>query len=237
MTLTAKAKFLYFALMCFCDTAGRTILRLDVFLRQFAYSDFTTEEEVYDALKLLEKNGLIIIYPYSAEDYSVDLIQIKDYHKMQKGKAYNEKLSELPPPDNYCIGKNTESNGDELIKDDRFDVFYDSYPRKYKRPEALNAWKAINPDDDEYRLIMNGLSEWIPYYSKIESKFIPMASSFLTNQTYLDLPPTDPSVQKEKERMLEHAQLLQWSHDDPSIYYDENTNQFYDGKGNVIRDF
>ena len=215
MSLPPKVRFLYIALMCFCDTEGRLIKTLDDFIRQFAYSDFETEEEIEEALRMLEKNGLIIIYPYTAEGYTVELIQIVDYSKIQTGKAYKKGSSDYPAPDGYEDFKSEDVKGEKTETDDRFHVFYDSYPRKYKKPEAEKVWCEMNPDDDEYCLIMNGLARWIPYFSSIEAKYVPMAETFLKDKMYSDWPPSDQDKNtKDNQTIQTFEDLWEWMQED-----------------------
>lgn len=232
MSLPPNVRFLYIALMCFCDCEGRLIKTLDDFIRQFAYADFETEEEVEEALKMLVKNGLIIIYPYTAEGYTVELIQIVDYSKMQTGKAYKKGSSDFPAPDGYEDYSSHEVNGEKNETDDRFQVFYDSYPRKYKKPEAEKVWIQIDPNDDEYQIIMNGLANWIPYFSSIDTKYIPIAETFLKNKMYQDFPPAEKNTPEEKKKPtnIKNNQTLEnlweWMHDGDCPSYNDFVNQF-----------
>jgi len=227
MSLAPKIRFLFIALMCFCDTEGRMIMTLDDFIRKFAYSDFSTEEEVRDALDELEQNGLIIIYPYTAEGYTVELIQIKDYHKIQTGsKAYKKNSSELPPPEGYEVNSRSEKE-EKTETDDRFQVFYDSYPRKYKKPEAEKVWNIINPDDDEYQRIMNGLAKWIPFYSRIEEKYIPIAATFLKNKIYQDFPPIERKKTNNNMKNQTLEDLWEWMNDSDCVGSNNDYVDYY----------
>lgn len=190
MNLDAAVRMLFIGLMCAADTEGRLIMDCFFILRRIGYSDFFSEEEIEKALRQMVANGLIIIYPYESEGYSVNLIQIVDYHKFQAGKSYIYGSSMFPPPEGYVV-EPPENNSAE--KDERFQSFYNTYPKKYKKKEAATAWSEIAPDDATYHNIMDGLSKWIPYFSSLKKSEIVNPSIFLGSKMFLSAPPTSNS--------------------------------------------
>ena len=181
-----EVRFFFICLMLCADTEGRCVKDCFYFLQRITFRDMSSEDEVNDALLLMEANGLIIIYPYESEGYAIELIQIVDYHKFQAGKSYVYGSSSYPAPEGYVVEPPAEQ---KVEKDEHFQAFYNSYPKKYKKKEASEAWAEIDPDDATYLNIMNGLSNWVPYYGTLKKKDIPNPSVFLKNKIYLTNPP------------------------------------------------
>ena len=211
MRLTAAIRFFFICLMMAADTEGRLIKDCFYFLQRICFRDFHTEEEVDDALCQMESNGLIIIYPYESEGYKVELIQIVDFHKFQAGKSYIYGSSVFPPPEGYVV---EPPSNQTVEKDERFESFYNTYKKKYKKKEAAAAWSEIAPDDATYLTIMEGLSRWIPYFSTLKKNEIPNPSVFLKSKMFLSVPPICASA----------SSVSDTKNSDQSVTKNENTS-------------
>jgi hypothetical protein len=72
-----------------------------------------------------------------------------------------------------------------------FDQWYETYPRKVKRPDALRAWKAIKPHTQEtFDEIDSGTDAWIGYWKRTDTpkEKIPYPASFLNGRQWRDEP-------------------------------------------------
>lgn len=198
MSLPDKVRLLYFCLLMLSDAEGRLIKTSAFILRNFGYADFSSVEEIEEALMMMADNGLIIIYDYTETGLTVELIQIVDYHKTQAGKAYQYGSSNYPAPVGYEVPPPEKKIKAEMEKDSRFINFYATYPRKYRKASAAVVWSDINPSDEEFHKIMEGLARWIPYWVKVGQDSIPNPDVFLKNRLYLKSPSASSAVPEDQ---------------------------------------
>jgi len=73
-------------------------------------------------------------------------------------------------------------------RDDRFDTFWKSYPRKQKKKDAERAWKKINPDSDLSDRIIKAVDAWkrSEQWTKDGGRFIPYPSTWLNGCQWED---------------------------------------------------
>ena len=199
MSLPDKVRLLYFGLLMLCDLEGRLIKTTAFILRNFGYADFTSVDEIEEALMMMADKGLIIIYEYKENGLTIELVQIVDYHKTQAGKAYQYGSSNYPAPVGYDVAPPEKKIKAEMEKDSRFINFYATYPRKYRKASAAVVWEEINPTDKEFMKIMEGVARWIPYWVNVGQDSIPNPDVFLINRMYLSNPLNGSLDQKEKK--------------------------------------
>lgn len=66
-----------------------------------------------------------------------------------------------------------------------FDIFWDQYPRKIAKGNAVKAYvKALKKTDAQ--AILNGLANYLPAWAQTEEKFIPHAATWLNGERWAD---------------------------------------------------
>lgn len=154
-----------------------------------------TEKQIRTCLTALKTAGNVAIK--TASKYSV--ITIVNWHTYQYGECEIGQQS----------GQEGASNGPatghrQEVKDLKkplsapsFDAFWNAYPRKIGKAQALKAWQKIAPDDSLLQQILNALG-WqseSPAWTKDGGAFVPHASTWLNGRRWEDERP----VTSEKE--------------------------------------
>ena len=85
-------------------------------------------------------------------------------------------------------GINTSYSATDRAFTDSFDQFWKEYPKKVAKQSALKAWKKINPDDELFRKIMDGLKRWKDSgeWDRDGGQYIPYPASWLNGSRWED---------------------------------------------------
>jgi hypothetical protein len=69
-----------------------------------------------------------------------------------------------------------------------FNEFWEQYPRKVAKQEALKAWEKLKPDKELFDEIMYALSaiKQTPQWTKDNGEFIPYPTTFIRQQRWKD---------------------------------------------------
>lgn len=189
------------------DRAGRLEDRpLRIKAETFPYRDGLDIDRI---LNWLGEEGFILRYEVIGKRY----IQVLNFAKHQNPHK-NETPSEIPPPNqSECVPKKSvhvpsESEALGLIPDslnlipeenpcspsaseladDGFAAFWAQYPKKVARPQAVKAWKKINPAGQVFVALMAGLgkqkasSDWL----KDGGQYIPHPATWLNSRRWED---------------------------------------------------
>lgn len=75
-------------------------------------------------------------------------------------------------------------------ENDGFSVFWESYPRKIGRDDALEAWNAMQPSQSTVERIMQALDRWVrsEQWADKGGRFIPRAAKFLADGYWMNPP-------------------------------------------------
>lgn len=199
-TLNALSDFeerFWWRLTVNCDDYGRFDARPAVLKsRLFPLADGKTHKDMSKALAALASVGLVEVYEVDGKPF----LQVVKWDKHQRIRA---KRSKYPSPDEVCcqltadVGKcprnpiqsesnpNPNANANAPAQGSAFTVFWEAYPKKVKREEALGAWKALNPDAVMVEKIMTHLEawkrskRWLDKNGEFVKQFIPSAANFL----------------------------------------------------------
>ena len=107
-------------------------------------------------------------------------------HSNKRSEFISGKEKQQPPP--Y---KPPDNLSPENIKKQRilFEKFWLKYPRKVNKVGALSEWLKINPDDNLFNQIMEGLENYIKYeWPNMELEYIIYPSTFLAQRRWKDKP-------------------------------------------------
>ena len=71
-----------------------------------------------------------------------------------------------------------------------FDEFWQAYPKKVAKKDALKAWKGIKVSDALKDEIINGVNGWkeSKQWCKDDGQFIPYPATFLRQELWKDVP-------------------------------------------------
>ena len=140
-------------------------------------------------LKLFENNeGTITCLKIAkrADDYTAKLLktQVTDL------KLLSSDVGESPiksDKNEKRLPKRKENKLNKNIQE-QFDSLWEAYPKKSNKKPAFKSFTKINPDDDLFKKIMDGLNraKKSDQWKKDNGQFIPMASTWLNNERWED---------------------------------------------------
>lgn len=205
--LPYEARLLFVGLWTIADREGR----LEDRPKQIKMEIFPADNLDCDQLlNDLASTGMVVRYEVDGKRY----LQVTNFSKHQNPHK-DERQSTIPTPCKHstshvqaqCVhGASTVQNvliPDSLLlipevnpcspsasesADDGFASFWELYPKKAAKPQALKAWKKINPRGHVLTDLMEGLehqktsSDW----QKDEGKFIPHPATWLNGRRWED---------------------------------------------------
>lgn len=111
--------------------------------------------------------------------------------EVERGKVreLEDKLSAVPPPENNASASRTRgARRAPADEPPEFVKFYEEYPRREKRPEALAAWRKLTPE--EQAGAYEWACEWFRQHPDLADparyRFIPLPASWLNGKRWKD---------------------------------------------------
>ena len=82
----------------------------------------------------------------------------------------------------------TRAGAHETQPDDSFNRFWDEYPKKVAKQDAIKAWEKLRPDASLVTGIMNGLFKWksSDEWKRNEGQFVPYPATWLNHRRWED---------------------------------------------------
>lgn len=93
-----------------------------------------------------------------------------------------EKEKDINTPPTPSKGNGTADNG--------FEKFWQAYPKKLAKQEALKAWKKLKPNAELLRDVLNALEKWknSAQWQENNGKYIPYPATWLNGRRWEDAP-------------------------------------------------
>jgi hypothetical protein len=153
---------------------GSTPQRVEEIMKKFISLElFEASEGVITCMKLAKR----------ADDYTTKLVKSKLSQAVDsKGVLESPRKSEKVPLDKNRIDKNRIDKNNKKL----FDIFYDAYPKKIKRPKAEKAFKKITPE--ELDLILENIKKQFELgaWNPNEKQFIPSPEAYINGRRWED---------------------------------------------------
>lgn len=140
-----------------------------------AYQDFEAE-----------KNPLKS-YSETTEIPVKDLSEATEKPLENHSKTTEDPLKDTNNKDNKDNKGNKVNNPPPPPKaDDGFDRFWQAYPRKASKPDALRAWKKLKPNEDFVNMLLNALEEFkkSSQWHEANGKYIPYPATWLNGRRW-----------------------------------------------------
>lgn len=91
-------------------------------------------------------------------------------------------------PSNRSNGR-SKSNGEMSPEaEDRFQRFWEVYPRKQAKAQTRKAWRSLDPDEGLLSGILTALQWQTPIWAKADPKFTPLPSTYINGRRWEDEP-------------------------------------------------
>jgi hypothetical protein len=93
-----------------------------------------------------------------------------------------------PYPNPYPNQNPTRGGAKKPTDDPAFILFWDAYPKKVSKPDAVKAWEKLKPDVDLVGSIMKGLQRWKESgeWQQNDGQFIPYPATWLNKRRWED---------------------------------------------------
>jgi len=150
------------------------------------------EAKTHRFLKLLKKMGQI----ETVSETVTTRITILNYSKYDPKKNKGE--TQAKHKRNTVETQATTDNKDKEIKQTNFDIFWDSYPKKKSKGQALKAWKKIKPNNTLLQTILSKIEilKKTPDWKKENGQFIPHPATWLNGMGWEDETYTPPEPRR-----------------------------------------
>lgn len=192
-------RLLFIGLITNADDDGR-IKGSPNFLKAkiFPYDNDVNAEDIDKCLDICHTNKLIARYSVNGDSF----ISLLGWNEHQQIRVDRRKPSLIPPPtDNHLTtngippDNHLTTNGirniieDNIIEDniiDRFEIFWEHYPRKVAKQKALKSFKKISPDDKLFQKMLNAVEEYKNTKQWQNKEFIPHPTTWLNQCRWED---------------------------------------------------
>jgi hypothetical protein len=154
-----------------------------------------SEGKVIEAFELFEQQSRI----HRGDGGEIHIVNWEkyqsEYQEKRRRKQYKQKSAQVTAnvrQNSAAVESEGEGEVEEEAEVDKsFRAWWDLYPRKVGKEKALKAWSKLGPEERESA--RRGLQLWKQTEQWISDggKFIPYASTFLTQKRYLDEPWTN----------------------------------------------
>lgn len=204
--LTWFEEVFFYRLIVNCDDYGRFDARPQVLRsRLFALKDNITIKTVSDALNKLATVGLLRVYECDGRAF-LQLLSW-DHHQQIRSKTSkfpepkekgmishdiicNQMISDAPVIQSNPIQSESESESvtRACALDERFEQFWQSYPRKTGKEAARKAWSRIKPNKDLFDRILSAVNaaKRCDQWNRNNGQYIPNPATWLNQGRWDD---------------------------------------------------
>jgi hypothetical protein len=139
-----------------------------------------TEREIRTSLKRLVNLQILTIKTTSK--YSIYTIEKYSVYQDINFKTTKKTTNKRPTDDQQTTTKQTHNTQNTH---NPFDEFWDLYPKKTGKAPAMKAWDKMNPDIEIIKKALSWQKE-TEEWKKQNGQFVPMASTYLNQERWLD---------------------------------------------------
>jgi hypothetical protein len=181
------------------DTSGHFIDLRNESTQEFLQAKTRIEWDIcLEILNLLAKLEAIdpelweskVIWSQNFVDGISDVYRNRRVEIPTKPSLYTDKprTADVSTPDNPQSKVKKSKVKKSNINTPHFERFWDAYPKKVSKVNALKAWNKIEPDEALTQLIIDGVERWkkSPQWIKDDGQFIPYPATFLNGERWRD---------------------------------------------------
>jgi len=169
-------------------------IEIKILRGQLAYSQLTLAKRwgwnfktIVTFLRWLQNRGML----ETKTNNQTTIITIQNYSLYQKkgdqsgDQSGDQKETRTETDKN---DKNEKKEEEERLLRERFDKFWQAYPRKEAKPDALKAWNTLKADDTLLTLILSAIEKHkqTAQWQKEEGRFISLPAGWLRKRRWED---------------------------------------------------
>lgn len=205
VSLTPMARLLYIALWCEADKEGRLLWKPKTFKMRYFPADpcdieLMCQELIDGGMVKLYGEGYAYIPRFAVHQHlnpRETASQLPDPHASRRVSTRHDASARDSDAQGGREGKGKEEKTrDASGLPPGFSEFWERYPNKRGRKEAIRAWQKLSPDEAVQASILKALAwqgqgeDW----RKEGGRFVPHASTYLNGERWLDEPPKAAAV-------------------------------------------
>lgn len=95
-----------------------------------------------------------------------------------------------------------KSDKKDIFEESLFNYFWDSYPKKVGKQDAIKAWNRLKPDISIFNAIQDSIALWKQTDQWKNQQYIPNPATWLNGRRWEDEIKTNPQNQYDAERMM-----------------------------------
>jgi hypothetical protein len=180
------------------DNEGRRILRLAkdrdwgwFIVNYVKYSNIRNQEERREYMRLYQRDRRKKLKEINESEECKSLQSLQKFTKLTSNTSKQCKPNQNQ--ESELLKRRTVNkivNNHELLCTDSFVAFYEAYPKKRGKKDALKAWLALSPDADLVRMMMEALAiqKQSPQWRKEKGEFVPYPGTWLNGRRWEDEP-------------------------------------------------
>lgn len=197
------------------------ILLKDIFLNYEKNSQLTNNKEVINYEKNSQKLCKNFTVNYEKFSHNKNIYKNNIYahsENEQESESKEDTQKEDDKSSSKCTTMKQNTKNKAIAKKElrerqekQFGEFWQIYPRKVNKKQAIKKWQKINPDDELLKKILQSLSTTISTeWKNRDEQYIPHASTWLNNERWNDeLEAKQPIAQKKEKPKIVYTPVVE----------------------------
>ena len=218
LDMGASAQSLYFHLAMRADDDG-FVNNPKKIQRMIGAADDDLKILIAKRFVIMFESGVIVIKHWRMHNYiradrynETAYIDEKSQLKIKENGSYTLNGNHLATsclPDGNHLDTQVRVGKDSIVKDSKstagthplFDTFWQAYPKKVGKADALKAFAKLKPDNELMQTILAAIAQWskTDQWSKDNRQYVPMPATYIRGRRWEDELPQD---NKPKERKI-----------------------------------
>ena len=202
--LSQGAEILFYRLIVKADDFGRFHANPKIIIGSCFPLRMPKVKQVVEWLSELCQAGLIHIYSADGDKKYIQFETWSNHQQRRSNKSKfpepiaidincNQLLANVPVNENVNENENVNVNenanapkGKPVLDD--FNKFWELYPKKVGKKDALKAWQKLKPDEALTKTIVDGVKKWqeLKQWAEDGGRFIPHPATFLNGERWND---------------------------------------------------
>ena len=178
--------------------------KLDVTLKVLAQKLRSRPTVVRQFLDFCRINNKITL----TEDGQKIGIGIKNFRKFHSNRKSKITSTSPQKPSKVTLHNNNKDNNNNITKES-FECFWNVYPKKVAKPQAIKAWQKLNPDAVLSEKVVNAVKTLADsdQWNKEGGQYIPNPATFINQERFNDVVEVKPKKKDAYDLLVERQAL------------------------------
>jgi hypothetical protein len=207
----------FYRLIVNCDDYGRMDARPAILKARLFPLKNVTDSQINTALNTLSTAGIVEVYMYDDRPY----LQFVTWERHQTIRNHKSKYPS--PEDSEIICIQVKSNESKCSRNPiqsntnpnpntnaLFGEFWEAYPKKKAKPDAIKAFNKLSPDKDLLDILLKAIGEQkkAEEWNKQNGQFIPYPATWLNGRRWEDEVSASTEKKTDDETIKKYANAM-----------------------------